>query len=115
MNNLTPEDRINTAINFALRVGDRDECFSKHVGHTLSAIYVGNGFNNPVDYTTPGSVTKEQQSELNDYWEDAQFVYEEIGKEEFRYFASLHPGAAFFDDRYIEQAENFKKDLSKSA
>lgn len=53
--NVNIEDIVNNAIDYAYKIGDKDECTDKHIAHTLSAIYVGNGYKNIYDYTTPNS------------------------------------------------------------
>lgn len=105
---LIPTQTINNAIDFALKIGDRDECFIKHVGHTLAAIYAGNGYKNPVDYYMPGYDCEDFMEELYIYWEEVESVCNAFGKEEFRRIASLNPNAFCFDDYYIELAVNSK-------
>lgn len=104
---------INQAIHTAFYIGDRDECFVKYIGHTLSAIYVGNGFQNPVDYKSPSCESTEDLTELNKLWEKVEKVCKEIGKEKFRELASSNHHAEYFDDDYIEMAENYSKKLKE--
>ena len=101
---------IDSAINHAYSIGDKDECFIKHVGHTLAAIYVGNGYNNPCDYSTPGCTyadeyKMEKQMEL---WKKVEDLCGEIGLNEFRELASSNKHAFYFDDYYIDMAYNLK-------
>lgn len=45
--------KINASCDAIWRMGDRDECSVKHVGHALAALIVGRDWSNGVDYGTP--------------------------------------------------------------
>ncbi len=105
---LIPEQTINKAIDFAFEIGDKDECFIKHVGHTLAAIYAGNGFMRPIDYSMPGLDCEPFMEELYMYWAEVETVCNAIGKEDFKTIASLNKYAFCFDDFSIELAMKSK-------
>ncbi len=111
---MTAEETINVAIHNAFYIGDKDECFYKHVGHTLSAIYVGNGYKNVVDYRSPSCGSTEDLEQQYKYWDDVEKVFEKIGKDKFRELASSNQYAVDFNDWYIEEAEKYKKELIES-
>lgn len=45
--------KINSSCDAIWRMGDRDECSVKHVGHALAALTVGCDWSDGVDYGTP--------------------------------------------------------------
>jgi hypothetical protein len=98
------EKTINLAIHHAYHIGDQDEAFIKHVGHTLSAIYAGNGYKNVVDYVSP-DCSDDELIQLHKYWAEVEKVCKRIGKEQFRKLALQNPYTEHFDDWYIDQAE----------
>lgn len=76
--------QINRAIEFAFIEGDQDECFYKHIGHTLSAIYCGNGYKNVIDYRSPGDLSDSTLEELYGYWSEVEESCNRFGKNLFR-------------------------------
>jgi hypothetical protein len=120
---MTNQQIINQAINYAYKIGDKDECFCKHVAHTISAIYVGNGYQNINDYKIDVLSSKEKnQIELDSYWKEAENVCKEIGADNFfdlvrknkyyetdlSYFINLE------DSYYITSAKERKIYIEKS-
>ncbi len=98
---------INNAIKTAFNLGDKDECYIKHIGHTLSAIYVGNGYKNVVDYSTPGC-SNTNSDEMDKCWMEVENACNKIGKEKFKRIAQHNPDTIYFFDGYIRQAEAYK-------
>ncbi len=99
---------ITKAITKAYKSGDQDEQFIKHIGHTLSAIYVGNGYMNPVDYSNPGCSDKDM-AKLNRCWMKVEKISKKVSKNEFKRIAQSIPMTDYFtDDWYIKEAYEYK-------
>ncbi len=77
---------LNQKLDSVWRLGDRDECSIKHIGHATAAMAAGSGWSDGVDYSTPWSGDDAHvslQRRLEKQWEKVTKVRDEIGTERF--------------------------------
>ena len=90
MGKQTHREVVKEAIDFAYEIGDKDECFNKHIAHTISAIVVRNGYKNVTDYPDSGFYYKMKENgkeeeafyllnKLHWKWKKVEELHEKIG------------------------------------
>ena len=96
------KNRLEYSLDAIWRLGDRDECSNKHIGHSLAAISFGKTWEDGVDYPTPWDqppatyvkstgefrewsprTLKGKQKKLRDAWFDIEDLRAEVGVPEF--------------------------------
>lgn len=85
---------MNAALDGIWRMGDRDECSIKHIGHATAALAAGRDWSEGVDYSTPWStpvdpspglvkVLDQRYAQLGKRWAKVQAKRDEWGTERF--------------------------------
>jgi len=78
---------LNQKLDVVWRLGDRDECSIKHIGHATAAMAAGRDWFDGVDYSTPWSGLTEVHvnlaRRLERQWAKVTKVRDEIGAERF--------------------------------
>lgn len=115
---MTDQQIINQSIDYAYKIGDKDEYFCKHVANTISAIYVGNGYKNIVNYIIDYlSEIDEEKEQLDSFWKQTEDVCKKIGADKFMKLVckNKHYETTFLssflnlkDSFYIEEAQERK-------
>jgi hypothetical protein len=82
--------QLNRHIDAVWRMGDRDECSTKHIAHALAAMASGDGtWTDGVDYRRPwsdlpASALGRAEKRLGGRWAQVEALRAEIGAEAFR-------------------------------
>lgn len=96
-------DRINRTLNAIWRLGDRDECSIKHVGHSTAALMNGATWTEAVDYRRPwnrGDETPRKEKKLAESWAKIEAIRDQIGTGRFQTIVEDVPIAAAYAPIY---------------
>lgn len=110
--------KLNLILDSIWRLGDRDECSIKHIGHGLAAINAGYTWREGIDYRTPWGITatwtgdgfrewtpaqiEKAEAKLSVQWDKVTRMREEIGPVAFR--DSINAGKFhFYANAYGEE------------
>ena len=99
------KSNLETLLNEIWKLGDRDECSIKHVGHGLAALVALGDWQRAIDYDRPADkMTKQKETALANYWKLVKQNLDGMNRAEcFALFESLD--IAWYGAAYLEWKE----------
>mgnify|MGYP001770791838 CR=1 FL=1 len=103
------EKIFNKAINYAYKIGDKDECTDKHIAYVLSALYLGGSPLQTVDYDTPNpnlDFDSKKMIKLYELWDKVEEIVPKISKLVFKEIVDGNEHAYYFSDSTIDKTRD---------
>jgi len=103
------EKIFNKAINYAYKIGDKDECTDKHIAYVLSALYLGGSPLQTVDYDTPDpnlDFDSKKIIKLYELWDKVEKIVPKISKSVFKEIVDGNEHAYYFSGSTIDKTRD---------